>query len=80
MSEITKAIETRRAQITQLQSDIDILRRAAGLVGGKGTAPTSQPKAKQKVKRKRRKLSAAARKIISEKVKASWAKRKRARR
>ena len=77
MSAITEAIATRQTQITQLQSDIEILQRAASIVGRKGTtakATRGQPKAK----RKRRKLSAAARKVISEKVRASWAKRKRA--
>ncbi len=37
MSEITKALEARQAQIIQLQSDIETLRRAAGIVGRKGT-------------------------------------------
>ncbi len=81
MNEITDAIAARHAQIKQLQADIDVLQRAASVLGGKTTAKaTRQPKAKSKPKRKRRKLSAAARKIISEKVKASWAKRKRGRR
>ena len=62
MSEITEAIEAKQTQITQLQSDIETLQRAARIVGKKGTTAkaTSQPKAKQKGKRKRRKLSAAA--------------------
>ena len=62
MSEITKAIETRQAQITQLQSDIETLQRAASIVGRTGTTgkATSQPKAKQKTKRKQRKMRAAA--------------------
>ena len=76
MSEITDAIRARHAQIKQLQNDIDALQRAASVLGGKTTAKaTRQPKAKSKTKR--RKLSAAARKIISEKVKASWAKRRK---
>ncbi len=103
MSEITKAIEARQAQIIQLQSDIETLQRAASIVGKKGTTAkaTSQPKAKQKIKRKRRKLSAAAkgapgqpkttqkrkptwsaadREAISKRMKAYWAKRRKARR
>ena len=107
MSEITKAIEARQAQITQLQSDIETLQRAASIVGRKGTTAkatsqkaTSQPKAKQKIKRKRRKMSAAAkrapgqpkttqkrkptwsaadREAISKRMKAYWAKRRKAR-
>ena len=61
MSEITKAIEARQAEIIQLQIDIETLQRAASIVGRTGTTVTaSQPKAKQKRKRKRRKMSAAA--------------------
>ena len=37
MSEITKALEARQAQIIQLQSDIETLQRAASIVGRKGT-------------------------------------------
>ncbi len=81
MNEITAAIAARHAQIKTLQADIEALQRAATVLGGKTTAKvTSQPKTKSKTKRKRRPWSAAARKAMSEKVKASWAKRKRARR
>ncbi len=41
MSEITEAIEAKQTQITQLQSDIEILQRAAGLVGGRTKAIVS---------------------------------------
>ena len=79
MNEITTAIAARHAQIKALQADIDALQRAASVLGEKTTAKaTRQPKPKSKPKRKRRKLSAAAKKMISEKVKASWARRKRA--
>ena len=99
MSEITKTIQAKQTQITQLQSDIEALQLAASVLGGKTTAKaTRQPKTKQKIKRKRRKLSAAAkgsaaqpktkrkrkpwsaaaRKAMSKRVKASWAKRRRA--
>ena len=103
MSEITRAIAARHAQIKTLQADIGTLQRAASLVGRKGTTAkgTSQPKAKRKIKRKRRKLSAAAkgspgqakttqkrkptwsaadREAISKRMKAYWAKRRRAKR
>ena len=61
MSEITRAIEARQAQITQLQSDIETLQRAASIVGGKGATAkaTPQPKVKRKIKRRRRKRAAA---------------------
>ena len=83
MKEITVAIAARQAQIKTLQADIDALQRAASVLGGKTTAkatrtrqPTSTP-AQPTAKRKRRPWSAAARKAMSKRVKASWAKRKR---
>ena len=86
MNEVTEAITTRQAQIKTLQSDIDALQRAAVVLGGETTAkgtparqPTTSP-AQPSTKRKRKPWSAAARKAMSKKVKASWAKRKRARR
>ncbi len=55
MSEITTAIKARQSQITQLQNDIQLLQRAASVLGG-GTkaAPkaVSQPKPKAKRRRK----------------------------
>ena len=76
MSEITEAIAAKQAQISQLQSDIETLQRAATVLGGKTTA---------KVKRKRRAAakkqhvwSAADREAISKRMKASWAKRRKA--
>ncbi len=54
MSEITKAIEARQAQITQLQSDIETLQRAASIVR-RTKAPAkaaSQPKAPARPKAK----------------------------
>ena len=88
MSEITKAIKARQAQITQLQADIETLQRAVSIMDGRAettakATPARQPttrSAQPKTKQKRRPWSAAARKAMSKKVKASWAKRKRARR
>ena len=102
MSEITTAIKARQAQITQLQSDIEILQRAASLMGGGTTAPAkaiSQPKAKPKAKRrrkakakpkttakpkpkakKRHEWSAAEKAAIGKRMKAYWAKRRKAKR
>ncbi len=101
MSEITTAIAARQTQITQLQSDIETLQRAATVLGGETS--TKEPKAKQKIKRKRRKRrkmkaaakgspgqpkttpkrkptwSAADREAISKRMKAYWAKRRKAR-
>ena len=72
MSEITTAIKARQAQITQLQSDIETLQRAASVMGGGTTAPakavsqtTAKPKPKAKArpqrKPKRRPMTAAQR-------------------
>ena len=88
MSEITTAIEARQAQIVQLQRDIETLQRAASIMGGrtKATAKAtsrkapSQSRPKPKAKRKRRPWSAASRQAMSKRIKASWAKRKRAQR
>ncbi len=81
MREITEAIAARHAQIKTLQADIEALQRAASVLGGETTAkatrqPTTSPP-QPSTKRKRRPWSAAARKAMSERVKASWAKRKK---
>ncbi len=81
MKEITAEITAKEAQITRLQADIDALQRAARVLGGETTAKaTRQPKTKSKSKQKGRGMSAAARKAVSRRMKAYWAKRKRARR
>ncbi len=83
MKEITAAIAARHAQIKTLQADIEALQRTATVLGGKSAAkassaqPTTSP-AQPKTKRKRKPWSAAARRAMSKRVKASWAKRKRA--
>ena len=82
MTEITAAIAARLAQIKTLQVDIDALQRAATVLGGQTQAtrqPTTSP-AQPKTKRKRKPWSAASKKAMSKRIKASWAKRKRARR
>ena len=83
MSEITKAIQARQVQITQLQGDIETLQRAASIMGGKTKAKaTSQPKPKTKPKtkskQKRSTGSAADKEAISKRMKAYWAKRRKA--
>ena len=96
MSEITTAIAARQVQITQLQSEIGTLERAASVLRGGRSAPekatAGQPKPKQK-RRKRRAAakatpaqpkqrkqrkpwSAAAKRAMSKRIKASWAARK----
>ena len=78
--------QARPDQVKTLQADIDALQRAASVLGGETTAkttparqPTTSP-AQPSAKRKRKPWSEAARKAMSKRVKAYWAKRKRARR
>ena len=83
MKEITAAITAKHAQIKQLQADIDALQRAATVLGGKTSTTakaTRQPKTRSKPKQKGRGMSAAARKAVSRRMKAYWAKRRKARR
>ena len=85
MKEITKALAAKQGQIKKLQRDIDALMRAAGILAGgevkakaktkaKAKAKAAQPKAK----RTRNTMSAAARKAVSKRMKAYWAKRRKA--
>lgn len=89
MSEITNAIAARQIQIARLQSDIAILQRAAGVVGGSTKAPAKrkakpQPKSKSKPKpkpkaktKKRHQWTAAEKAAIGKRMKAYWAKRQK---
>ena len=79
MNEITAAIAARHAQIMTLQADIGTLQRAASVLGEK-TTTTAKATRQPKAKRKRKPWSAAAKRVMSKRLKASWAKRKRARR
>ena len=83
MKEITKALAAKQGQIKKLQRDIDALMRAAGILAGgevkakaKAKAKAAQPKAKRT--RKTKTMSAAARKAVSKRMKAYWAKRRKA--
>ena len=100
MSEITKAIAARQTQITQLQSEIATLQRAASIVGPPAKAaakatpkqkPKAKPQPKPKVpakstakpqpkaqKGKRHQWSAAEKAAIGKRMKAYWAKRRKA--
>ena len=78
-----EAITAKHAQIKTLQSDIEALQRAATVLGGETTAkatPARQPttsSAQPKTTRKRKPWSAAAKKAMSKRLKASWVKRKK---
>ena len=78
MSEITEAIDAKQIEITQLQSEIEALQRAATLLGEQSPATTTPRQPKTKQKRKGTTWSAADKKAISRRMKAYWAKRKRA--
>ena len=67
MSDFSNAIAAKQAQLTQLQADLDALQRAASIMGGKQKSPAKT--------RKRGKMSAAARQLLSQKLKAHWAKK-----
>ena len=83
MKQITDAIAARDAQIKALQEDIDALQRAATVLGGKTSttakAAPGQPRATTppKLAQMRRGMSAAARKAVSRRMKAYWAKRRK---
>ena len=91
MKEITKALTAKQAQIKKLQRDIDALMRAAGILAGgevkakaktkamaKAKANAKAKAAQPKAKRTRKTMSAAARKAVSKRMKAYWAKRRKA--
>ena len=84
MSDITKAIAARQTQITQLQSDIGTLQRAADIMGGGETAPATatrqpaKPKAKATPKPQAKKPRAGWSAARRARMKAYWAKRKKA--
>ena len=100
MSEITTAIAARQTQITQLQSEIATLQRAASVLGPPARAaakakPKQKPKAKPQPKPKapakskakpkpkaqkgkRHQWSAAEKAAIGKRMKAYWAKRRKA--
>ena len=81
MSDITKAIAARQAKIAQLQTDIATLQHAAGIIGSGETAPAKairQPKATPQSKAKRRSMTAAQRAEVGKRMRAYWAKRKKA--
>ena len=71
MSEISRAIAAKQALVKTLQTDLETLRRAASLMGQK--KPTTVTPT-----RRGGTMSAAARKALSKKMKAYWAKKKTA--
>ena len=89
MKEITEALTAKRTQVKKLQRDIDALQRAAGILAGgkvkakakiktKAKAKAKAKAAQPKAKRTRSTMSAAARRAVSKRMKAYWAKRRQA--
>ena len=76
--------ETLQQAVSQLRAEKDRIDKQIGqleaLIGGSQPAAKPAAAAPVKVKRKRKPMSAAAKAEISKRMKASWAKRKRARR
>ena len=70
MTDISRAIAAKQAAIKLLQADVEALHRATTIIGGKTATP---PKT-----RKRRKMSASARKSVAKRMKAYWAARRKA--
>ena len=71
MSEISRAITAKQALVKTLQTDLVTLHRAASLIGQK--KPTTATPT-----RRGGTMSAEARKALSKKMKAYWAKKKKA--
>ena len=69
MPDFSRAIAAKQAQLTQLQADVDALQRAVIIIGSKTPAKT---------RKRRGKMSPAARKVLSQKLKAHWANKKAA--
>jgi hypothetical protein len=91
LSEITEAIAARQTQITQLQNEIETLQHAASVLGTPTPAaatptprpkskakPAAKPQPKAKQKSKRRQWTAAEKAAIGKRMKAYWAKRRKA--
>lgn len=85
MKEITEALTAKQVQVEKLQREIDALQRAAGILAGKKVRAKTKAKTKTKseasqAKRTRPTMSAAAKRAVSKRMKAYWAKRRKAKR
>ncbi len=78
MKEITEALAAKHDQIKKLQHDIDALQRAAGILSGGKVKAKTKTKTKAKAKRTRPTMNAAGRKAVSKRMKAYWAKQRKA--
>ena len=77
MVDFAKILATLREEEKQLAARAAQIRKAIKALSG-APIPLGKPKgAKKAAKKKRKKMSAAARKAISERMKKSWAKRKK---
>ena len=75
-SQIADAIATRQAQITQLRGEVGALEQAASALSGAETPSQATTNPTTVTKTGRKPMSAAARKAVSVRMKASWANRR----
>ena len=81
MSEIAEAIAAKQTRVAQLESEINDLRQATAILGGTTATISSSAAGQPTVKLGRPKMrTAAERKAHSERMKAVWAKKRRAQR
>ena len=77
MTVISKAIAERQAEIDRLKVEIDALSAVESLLSWGVAAPKPALKKKAKARKKRRGMSAAEKKAVSERMRKYWAKKRR---
>ena len=75
--DLAKAIAVRRDQIRTLQAEIDALDIAEKIIMPTRSVKKKGSAAKAGVRKKRRKMSQAEKKVVSERMRAYWAKKRK---
>ena len=75
--DLAKAIAVRRDQIRTLQAEIDALDIAEKIIMPTRSVKKKGSVAKVVVRKKRRKMSQAEKKVVSERMRAYWAKKRK---
>lgn len=75
--DLAKAIATRRDQISKLQAEIDALDIAGKILTPTRAAKKKGVAAKADVRKRRRKMSQAEKKVVSERMRAYWANKRK---